>query len=107
MIFDVKCRALEMQEYFDRCLDLLHEDPAEVKRLAVRYSTLFNIYTGFYRNKAFEQRVTDIIGESMLETRIPREFADYLSVFLSFNNVISQVRTSDYLSVFLSFNNVI
>jgi hypothetical protein len=78
-------------DYFDRCLDLLQNDPGEVKRLAVRYSTLFNIYTGFYKNRDFERRVTELIAESLVETTIPRDFADYLSVYLSFNSRLTEV----------------
>jgi hypothetical protein len=70
----------------------LQNDPGEVKRLAVRYSTLFNIYTGFYKNRDFERRVTELIAESLVETTIPRDFADYLSVYLSFNSRLSQVK---------------
>ena len=81
-------------DYFDRCLNLLQNDPGEVKRLAVRYSTMFNIYTGFYKNRDFERRVTEAITESLLETRIPVDLADYLSVYLSFNNRIPEVAMS-------------
>ena len=82
-----------VEQYFDRCLDLLREEPAEVKRLAVRYSTLYNIYTGFYKNRAFEKSVTEVIRESLLTTKMPKDFADYLSVYLSFNSGVPQVGT--------------
>jgi hypothetical protein len=48
---------------------------------------------GFFKNRDFETRVTEIITPSLLETSIPKDFADYLSVFLSFNNPVSQVET--------------
>jgi hypothetical protein len=35
-----------IQQYFDRSLELIRDEPSEVKRLAVRYSSLYNIYTG-------------------------------------------------------------
>ena len=44
----------------------------QVKRLAVRYSTLYNIYTGFYKNKEFVRRATELITASLVETNIPR-----------------------------------
>jgi hypothetical protein len=83
-----------VEQFFDRSFDLLREEPLEIKRLAVRYRSLYNIYTGFYKNRDFERRVTEAITESLLETRIPVDLADYLSVYLSFNNRIPEVAMS-------------
>jgi len=73
-------------KFFKKSMDIVKDDSANLVRLGIRYTNMYSIYGGLYKNENFEKELFEILLSQIENTTNPQAFAAEFSLLLSYSS---------------------